>query len=44
MDGIPAHREDLWLLIEWPDNEPEPTKYTLSSLPPTESKRSWFAS
>jgi SRSO17 transposase len=35
----PAHREDLWLLIEWPDNEPEPTKYTLSSLPPTVSKK-----
>ncbi|GAC1664775.1 MAG: IS701-like element ISBj9 family transposase [Candidatus Dormibacteraceae bacterium] len=28
-----AEREDLWLLIEWPDNEKEPTKYTLSSLP-----------
>jgi SRSO17 transposase len=28
-----AEREDLWLLIEWPDNEREPTKYTLSSLP-----------
>jgi SRSO17 transposase len=28
-----AEREDLWLLIEWPDNEAEPTKYTLSSLP-----------
>src|SRR6266567_5624201 len=35
----PAHREDLWLLIEWPDNEREPTKYTLSSLPPTVSKK-----
>ena len=29
----PKVREDLWLLIEWPDNEREPTKYTLSSLP-----------
>src|SRR5258706_1301275 len=28
----PAKREDLWLLIEWPDDEREPTKYTLSSL------------
>jgi SRSO17 transposase len=28
-----AQREDLWLLIEWPDDEREPTKYTLSSLP-----------
>lgn len=35
----PAHREDLWLLIEWPDNEREPTKYTLSSLPPSVSKK-----
>src|SRR5713101_1818170 len=22
-----------WLLIEWPDDEPEPTKYWLSTLP-----------
>jgi SRSO17 transposase len=29
----PAKREDLWLLIEWPDNEKEPLHYTLSSLP-----------
>ena len=35
----PAHREDLWLLIEWPDSEREPTKYTLSSLPPSVSKK-----
>jgi SRSO17 transposase len=28
-----AKREDLWLLIEWPDNEKDPTHYTLSSLP-----------
>lgn len=34
-----AEREDLWLLIEWPDNESEPTKYTLSSLPRTMSKQ-----
>ncbi len=33
-DGLdPAHREDLWLLVEWPDNERDPTHYTLSSLP-----------
>jgi SRSO17 transposase len=35
----PARREDLWLLIEWPDNESEPTKYTLSSLPRTVSTK-----
>jgi SRSO17 transposase len=26
-------REELWLLIEWPPNENEPTKFTLSTLP-----------
>lgn len=35
----PAHREDLWLLIEWPDDEREPINYTLSSLPRTVSKK-----
>ncbi len=29
----PATREDVWLLIEWPHDEPEPTHYYLSSLP-----------
>jgi SRSO17 transposase len=37
----PAHRDDRrehpraeeWLLIEWPDDEAEPTKYGLSTLP-----------
>ena len=28
-----AEREELWLLIEWPPNESEPTKFTLSTLP-----------
>jgi SRSO17 transposase len=36
-----AHRDywrsephpELWLLIEWPTTEPEPTKYWLSNLP-----------
>jgi SRSO17 transposase len=27
-------RPEQWLLIEWPKNEPEPTKYFLSTLPP----------
>jgi len=39
----PAHRDDEraeprveeWLLIEWPRGEKEPTKYWLSTLPPT---------
>jgi len=26
-------RAEEWLLIEWPDGEPEPTKYWLSTLP-----------
>ena len=28
-----AHREDVWLLMEWPDGEPEPTKYFMATLP-----------
>jgi SRSO17 transposase len=33
-DGTPAdEREELWLLIEWPPDESEPTKYTLGTLP-----------
>jgi SRSO17 transposase len=33
-DGTdPAHREDVWLLMEWPDGESEPTKFFLVSLP-----------
>ena len=39
----PAHRDywkaephaEEWLLIEWPHGEPEPTKYWVSTLPPT---------
>lgn len=39
----PAHRDywkaephaEEWLLIEWPQGEPEPTKYWISTLPPT---------
>jgi SRSO17 transposase len=37
--GTPARREDLWLLIEWPDDERDPTHYTLSSLPRTTSAK-----
>jgi SRSO17 transposase len=43
----PAHRDyqrstprpEEWCLIEWPLDEPEPTKYFLSTLPPTISRR-----
>ena len=39
----PAHRDEKlketrpeeWLLIEWPDDEDQPTKYWLSTLPET---------
>lgn len=30
-------REEEWLVIEWPEGEAEPTKYTLSSLPRSSS-------
>jgi SRSO17 transposase len=43
----PAHRDynrsdprpEEWCLIEWPKGEPEPTKYWLSTLPPTATRR-----
>lgn len=39
-DGTgPDAREPLWLLIEWPDGEREPTKYALTTLPRTMSKK-----
>jgi SRSO17 transposase len=31
----PVAREPLWLLIEWPEGEKEPTKYALTTLPRT---------
>jgi SRSO17 transposase len=34
-----AAREPLWLLVEWPDGEKEPTKYALTTLPRTMSKK-----
>jgi SRSO17 transposase len=36
--GEPPHKE-VWLLIEWPAEEPEPTKYFLCDLPPTYTLR-----
>ena len=43
----PAHRDtnrstprpEEWLLIQWPRDQPEPTKYWLSTLPPTITRR-----
>ncbi len=33
-DGVdPAQREEVWLLMEWPDAEAEPTHYFLTTLP-----------
>ena len=33
--NLTAPRPEEWLLIEWPEGEPEPTKYWLSTLPQT---------
>jgi hypothetical protein len=33
-----APRPEEWCLIEWPADEPEPTKYFLSTLPPNISR------
>jgi SRSO17 transposase len=34
-DGIdPSVREDVWLIMEWEDDEPAPTKYYLATMPP----------
>ena len=39
-DGIKVpDRDPLWLLIEWPDGEPRPTKYALTTLPTSMSKK-----
>ena len=35
----PIPRPEEWLLVEWPKGEPEPTKYWLSTLPPTTTRR-----
>jgi SRSO17 transposase len=32
-EGLRAPRREQWLLIEWPQDQTEPTKYWLSSLP-----------
>lgn len=35
----PGPHEPIWLLIEWPDGEPKPTKFTLTTLPRRMSKK-----
>ena len=35
----PTPRREEWLLIEWPSGEDEPTKFWLSTLPPSISRR-----
>ena len=32
-EGLRAPRQEQWLLIEWPQDQTEPTKYWLSTLP-----------
>jgi SRSO17 transposase len=38
VDGRPPHKE-VWLLVQWPDGEAEPTKHFLADLPATHSLR-----
>ena len=39
-DGIdPGQREPVWLMMEWPDGEEKPTKFTLTTLPQRMSKK-----
>lgn len=38
-DGLPlASRKEEWLILEWRDSEPEPTKFHLTTLPARMSK------
>jgi SRSO17 transposase len=34
-----ADREPLWLMMEWPDGEPKPTKFIITTLPRRMSKK-----
>ena len=34
VEGEPPHQE-VWLLVEWPEEEKEPTQYFFCDLPPT---------
>ena len=39
-DGTePSEREAVWLLIEWPPGEAAPTKYVVSTLPLTTTRK-----
>jgi SRSO17 transposase len=38
VEGKPPHKE-VWLLVQWPDNEKAPTRYFLADLPATYSLR-----
>jgi SRSO17 transposase len=38
VDGNPPHKQ-LWLLVEWPEHEEEPTKYFFADLPPSYTLR-----
>ena len=39
-DGTPAEdRDPVWLVIEWPEEESRPTKFTLTTLPRRMSKK-----
>jgi SRSO17 transposase len=39
-DGTPAaDRDPVWLVIEWPEGESQPTKFTLTTLPRRMSKK-----
>ena len=39
-DGTPtSDRDPVWLVIEWPDGESRPTKFTLTTLPRRMSKK-----
>ena len=38
VQGEPPHKA-VWLLAEWPESEPAPTKYRLGDLPPSTTLR-----
>jgi len=38
VDGNLPHKQ-LWLLVEWPEHEEEPTKYFFADLPPSYTLR-----
>lgn len=39
-DGVPlAEREVMWLMMEWPPDEPKPTKFVLTTMPRRMTKK-----